>query len=215
VVLFSFPIRAAPRRTAPHRAAPRKCLRISAPRPSPPLVVCPLDSPSGFQLAFPTRFRFSTYGLNSGGPIKRKHAKEIARRKRREERMRACVDVREAFPVSAWDPYTYMHVHRDTIVRVALIPQLRWIQLLTLLHVCSCVSDQTREAVLHRGPGGGLASEYLPFHPPDTRPNARERERERDAHRERFRWARHSSPWDCANLAAGTAKRRPFNYGTN
>lgn len=29
-----------------------------------------------------------------------------------------------------------MYVHRDdTIVRVALIPQLRWIQLLTLLHV--------------------------------------------------------------------------------
>lgn len=55
-----------------------------------------------------------------------------------------------------------MYVHRDdTIVRVALIPQLRWIQLLTLLHVCLCVTDQTREAVLHCGSGGGLAGEYF------------------------------------------------------
>lgn len=29
-----------------------------------------------------------------------------------------------------------MHIHRDTIVRVALIPQLRWIQLLTLSYMC-------------------------------------------------------------------------------
>lgn len=58
--------------------------------------------------------------------------------------------------------YTYMYVHRDdTIVRVALIPQLRWIQLLTLLHVCLCVTDQTREAVLHCRSGGGLAGEYF------------------------------------------------------
>lgn len=58
--------------------------------------------------------------------------------------------------------YTYMYVHRDdTIVRVALIPQLRWIQLLTLLHMCLCVTDQTREAVLHCRSGGGLAGEYF------------------------------------------------------
>lgn len=57
--------------------------------------------------------------------------------------------------------YTYMYVHRDDTIRVALIPQLRWIQLLTLLHVCLCVTDQTREAVLHCRSGGGLAGEYF------------------------------------------------------
>lgn len=32
--------------------------------------------------------------------------------------------------------YTYMYVHRDMIVHVALIPQLCWIQLLTYMCVC-------------------------------------------------------------------------------
>lgn len=54
-----------------------------------------------------------------------------------------------------------MYVDRDTIVYVALIPQLRWIQLLTLLYMCLCVSDQTREAVLYCRSGGGLAGEYF------------------------------------------------------
>lgn len=54
-------------------------------------------------------------------------------------------------------------LHRDTIIHVALIPQLCWIQLLTLLHirVCVCVTDQTRETLLHCGSGGGLAGEYF------------------------------------------------------
>jgi len=55
-----------------------------------------------------------------------------------------------------------MYVYRDdTIDRVALIPQLFWIQLLTHLPMCLCVTDQTREAVLHCGSGGRLASEYF------------------------------------------------------
>jgi len=61
--------------------------------------------------------------------------------------------------------YTYMYVHRDTIVCVALIPQLCRIQLLTLLRVRLCVTDQTREAVLHCGPGGGLPGEYFLIYP--------------------------------------------------
>jgi len=58
--------------------------------------------------------------------------------------------------------YIYIYIYRDdTIDRVALIPQLFWNQLLTHLLMCLCVTDQTREAVLHCGSGGGLASEYF------------------------------------------------------
>lgn len=144
-------------------AAPWKCLRIL------PLVrflyrYLLSQFAAGIPSRSPTRFRFCTYELNSGGPIKRK-AREGNRLKKRgmedEEGAGRC-GVRLACAHVCISIHTSICMYRDdTIVHVALIPQLHWIQLLTLLYVCLCVTDQTREAVLHCGSGGGLAGEYF------------------------------------------------------
>jgi len=85
-------------------------------------------------------------------------------------------------------PYTYMHVHRDTIVRVALIPQLRWIQLLTLLHVlCLCVFQIRQEKPYYIADPevDSLVSIYF-FTRRPTRGRTKHKEREREREREMF-----------------------------
>lgn len=62
--------------------------------------------------------------------------------------------------------YTYMYMRSDTIVCVAFNTAIMPDPIINALTcVCLCVTDQTREAVLHCGPGGGLAGEYFLIYP--------------------------------------------------
>lgn len=72
---------------------------------------------------------------------------------------RVCVCVCTDAPVYSLYIYAYTPRYDRTCsfnTAITLDPIIN-----ALIYVCPCVADQTREAVLHCGPGGGLASEYF------------------------------------------------------